>query len=87
MTRTRKLPEVYIVKAYIGTKIISAEPQAAQSDGPNHKAGDPGYRVVYEDDYVSWSPKDVFERNYREVTMKETKLVVDAADYIDWPGD
>ena len=26
-----------------------------------------GYKVVYEDGYVSWSPKDVFEKAYKEV--------------------
>ena len=26
-----------------------------------------GYKVVYEDGYTSWSPKDVFEKAYREI--------------------
>ena len=26
-----------------------------------------GYKVVYEDGYTSWSPKDVFEKAYRKV--------------------
>ena len=34
-----------------------------------------GYKVVYEDGYESWSPKDVFERCYREVTSEEANLV------------
>lgn len=41
---------------YIGVKQIQAEPQERQ--------GWQGYRVVYPDGYVSWSPKDVFERAY-----------------------
>jgi hypothetical protein len=27
----------------------------------------PGYKVVYEDGYESWSPKDVFEKAYRGI--------------------
>jgi hypothetical protein len=27
-----------------------------------------GYKVVYEDGYESWSPKETFEKAYREVT-------------------
>ena len=39
---------------YIGTKLIEAIP--AQKDGED------GYKVVYPDGYISWSPADVFER-------------------------
>ena len=42
---------------YIGVKIVKAEPE--------EKDGRPGYKVLYPDDYVSWSPKDVFEKAYR----------------------
>ena len=63
------------MKTYIGTKVVQAEPM----DDPNNddNAGDPrpGYKVVYEDGYLSWSPKDVFERCYREVTQDEYRLV------------
>ncbi|MDE7422782.1 MAG: DUF2829 domain-containing protein [Lachnospiraceae bacterium] len=44
------------MRAYIGTKIIMAEPQK--------KEGKEGYKVVYKDGYTSWSPKDVFEEAY-----------------------
>lgn len=47
------------MKQYIGTKVISAEPQ-------NNFINTEGYRVVYEDGYESWSPKDVFEKAYKE---------------------
>lgn len=46
-----------MTKQYIGVKLVLAWPQ----DG---KDGQPGYAVKYEDGYVSWSPKDVFERFY-----------------------
>ena len=55
------------MKVYIGTKIIKAEPQ--------HKDGKPGYKVVYPDGYVSWSPKDVFEGAYREVSPQELAVL------------
>ena len=45
------------MKNYIGVKIVKAVPQ--------EKDGKPGYKVVYPDGYVSWSPKDVFEKAYR----------------------
>ena len=46
------------LQTYIGTKIIGAMPQ--QNNGAD------GYMVSYEDGYVSWSPKDVFEKAYRK---------------------
>ena len=42
---------------YIGTKEITAWEQ--------EKDGQPGYAVKYADDYISWSPRDVFEAAYR----------------------
>ena len=44
------------MKQYIGTKVIKAEPEMEE--------GVEGYKVVYEDGYVSWAPKDVFEKAY-----------------------
>ena len=46
------------MNAYIGLKAIKAEPQI--------KDGKDGYKVVYEDGYESWSPKNVFEKAYHE---------------------
>jgi Protein of unknown function (DUF2829) len=48
------------MREYYGTKKIQAEPIVRDSDLA------PGYLVVYEDGYRSWSPKDVFEEAYRE---------------------
>lgn len=45
---------------YIGTKIIQATPM----DGAQ---GQPGYQVVYEDGYSSWSPAHAFERAYSKI--------------------
>jgi len=56
-----------MLKAYVGTKIIKAEP--AEKDG---KAG---YRVMYPDGYVSWSPRATFEAAYREISKDERELL------------
>ena len=66
------------MKTYIGTKIVNARPAQATGDVGDHNAGDDGYEVKYEDGYVSWSPKAVFERTYREISDKEVELLVDA---------
>lgn len=69
-------------KVYIGTKIVNAT-KMSELDfltsknvafQPNETNRD-GYRVTYEDDYVSWSPKETFERAYREVTEAEKSMM------------
>jgi hypothetical protein len=55
------------MKTYIGTKIIQAEPMS-QNDRD-------GYRVIYPDGYESWSPKNVFEEAYREVSSDEARII------------
>lgn len=44
-------------QTYIGTKIIEAR--------PFYVDGKPGYKVLYEDGYESWSPQEAFEKAYR----------------------
>ena len=76
------------MEKYIGTKIILAESMEdtdfqmttgrAFPDGvtvDKHGHGKPGYKVVYEDGYASWSPKETFERAYRRITDAELKLL------------
>lgn len=48
------------MKNYIGAKAVQAEEQ--------EKDGIEGYRVIYPDNYISWSPKDVFEKAYIQVS-------------------
>ena len=62
------------MKAYIGTKVVQAEPEE-RPNGLDQKL-EPGYKILYEDGYTSWSPKDVFERCYREITADEKDLVM-----------
>lgn len=67
---------------YIGTKVIAAEEmdektftfskgQAWNEEKPNRS----GYKVRYEDGYISWSPKETFEQAYRKMTLKEAEMV------------
>lgn len=83
------------MKQYIGTKIIQAEPAWRVSAGdfnnvihpktyaiPEDRAGqtwEDGYKVVYPDGYVSWSPKEVFEEAYRETNGMPFGLAIEAA--------
>jgi len=66
-------------KLYIGTKLIRAFP-CSENDFRESK-GSPtlhdnreGYQVLYPDGYRSWSPKEVFENAYREITEDERGL-------------
>ena len=34
-----------------------------------------GYKTLYPDGYVSWSPKNAFETAYREVTQSEKEMI------------
>lgn len=47
---------------YVGLKVIEAEPQV------NGMSEQEGYKVIYEDGYTSWSPKDVFEKAYKNIS-------------------
>lgn len=65
------------IKTFVGTKVIRATPMTL--DHYNHHRGwdmpegeDPdtlGYLVQYPDDYISWSPKEIFEASYREMDI------------------
>jgi len=43
-----------------------------------------GYKVVYEDNYISWSPKDVFEKAYKEIRtiddLKDKSILLEGYD-------
>jgi len=66
-----------LMNYYIGTKLIKAEPcTVAEFNATEHpliytgKCKE-GYKVIYPDNYVSWSPKDVFEKAYMKVDTNE----------------
>lgn len=56
------------METYIGIKVIKAEPML--------KNDIQGYKVQYENDYVSWSRKDVFEKAYKKINGK-TEIMED----------
>ena len=72
------------MEEYIGTKIVKAEPMKLgdyndyrgwtipEDEDPERE----GYLVKYPDDYVSWSPKEIFEEAY--VRTENNKLAVTA---------
>jgi len=73
------------MKMYLGVKLIEAESMSEfdfrRSKGitPSDKEVDKeGYKVTYEDGYTSWSPKEVFEKAYREVTNLTFGLAIEA---------
>jgi len=71
------------MKTYIGTKLIKAKSLNLGEYNilkgwimPSNE--DPlreGYLVKYNDDYISWSPKEEFEESYREIkTLNDIKI-------------
>lgn len=75
------------MKKYLGVKIIpEAEPmdeckflREVKGQDTSDRETRPGYKVVYPDGYVSWSPKDVFEEAYREINGLTFGLAIEAA--------
>lgn len=67
------------MKTYIGVKLIQAEPaQKHTCTTADCAEGIEGYKVVYSQPdgstYESWSPKEVFEEAYTEVSL-DTQLM------------
>lgn len=60
------------MRKYIGVKLIEAEPCTVEEFNKIRSlyySGEcnEGYKVKYEDGYISWSPKDVFEKAYKPI--------------------
>lgn len=74
------------MEKFIGPKIVHAEPmtrgeynkfrgwQIPADENPD----DAGYKVVYSNNYVSWSPADVFEEAYRQCDALPFSLAIEA---------
>lgn len=69
------------MEKYIGFKMIEAEPMTdiefnvlKKGSVTEDFAGieTQGYKVVYPDGYVSWSPRDVFEKAYMQIGYNNT---------------
>lgn len=63
------------MKKYIGIKFVEARPMTrnefnalheVRNQDSNVQCSNEGYIVRYEDGYISWSPKEIFEKAYRE---------------------
>ena len=76
------------MEKYLGVKLIEAREmnifQAAAylnrnlSNGKEPIADTPGYLVMYENGYESWSPKDAFEKAYRKIDALNFGLALEA---------
>ena len=76
------------MRAYIGAKIIMAEPmdeitfgrQFRKTTPDENQETRPGYHVQYSNPdgttYDSWSPRDVFERAYRPIEKGEAAQIL-----------
>jgi len=65
-------------RRFIGVKVIEAYPCKAWQRFGEYPEGSDGYRVVYPDDYISWSPASVFEEAYRPADAMSFGLAVEA---------
>lgn len=79
------------MKKYLSVKIITATPMThgefakekygegqIETEFSKENVNSEGYKVVYEDGYTSWSPKEVFEKAYREVGGLSFGLAIEA---------
>ena len=64
-----------MTQSYIGTKQITAWPETKLIGGDN--VASDGYAVKYPDGYISWSPKDVFEKAYLPMGEGNTNKITE----------
>ena len=69
------------MRLYIGCKLIKARPmdedsfRASQGKQMTPGRNAAGYMVLYPDGYISWSPKETFEKAYRLINDKEQAMM------------
>jgi hypothetical protein len=72
LDNTMLCKEEIIMECYVGLKLVKAEPctvkEYNETVRPLMYTGEcqDGYKIEYEDNYISWSPKEVFEKAYRK---------------------
>lgn len=67
-------------KQYVGVKVVVAKPMTRGDYNDyrgwqiptNENPADEGYVVEYDHGYISWCPKEVFEKHNYELTGHET---------------
>jgi hypothetical protein len=68
--------------------MIDAEPMTLSEFNEKHNKvipatqGEEGYKVIYPDGYTSWSPKEVFEKVYMQVSDNNTITVENVDNFI-----
>lgn len=74
------------MKTYIGTNLVQAEPASREggkvylrTDGilKTMATVEEGYKVVYEDGYEIWLPKDVFEKAYNVADTPLARMYIE----------
>ena len=77
------------MQKYIGCKMVEAEPmdqKTFEETVRNRPYDSPisalGYKIIYPDGYVSWSPKDVFEQAYLRVGDNNTIIETNVHDFV-----
>lgn len=74
------------MERFIGTKIVHAEPMTrgeynkfrGWSIPADENPADAGYKIIYPDGYVSWSPEDIFDEAYRQCDAMPFGLAIEA---------
>jgi len=71
------------MEQYLGIKLVNAEPKRKLISAEASRKGifkeyQEGYKVIYEDGYESWSPKDTFEKAYRKINGLTFGLAIEA---------
>ena len=71
--------------SYTCHKTVKASPMskleyAKLMRNPEPYEDEPGYIVMYEDGYISWSPKEVFEKGYRLSETFTDRLKIEMED-------
>lgn len=78
MVKVKSTPPEGFIR-YIGVKIVHARLGLCPEGGMGkYKEGDPGYEVMYEDGYISWSPQGVFYAAYRSTRNMSFGLAMEA---------
>lgn len=82
------------MKKYIGTKMVNAEPMTKGEafeknllktgvEVTAEESTQDGYKVEYEDGYISWSPKEVFEKAYKLAETFQDRLQIEECELND----
>jgi hypothetical protein len=67
---------------YVSVKAIHAVECEAWKDFKGHQKGDSGYKIYYPDGYISWCPKEVFEKQYLKLESEKEVKDNDVRNYI-----